>query len=72
MKNTKLIIAILVAFAVGVAFTKIFLKKEAAGVEKSEEESKDGSSEIELKAKSQPVPQHWAGLAAALVLEFWG
>jgi multidrug efflux pump subunit AcrA (membrane-fusion protein) len=55
MKNTKLIIAILVAFAVGIVFTKIFLKKEVAAVEKSEEEPKEGGSEIELKAKSQEL-----------------
>lgn len=55
MKNTKLIIIILVAFAVGGAFTKIFLMKEVAAVEKSEEEHKDGGTEVELKAKSQEL-----------------
>ncbi len=55
MKNTKLIIIILVAFAVGGAFTKIFFMKEVAATEKSEEEHKDGSTEVELKAKSQEL-----------------
>lgn len=55
MKNAKFIVAILVAFAVGIGFTKFFLKKEASAVEKSEEENKESGGEVELKAKSQEL-----------------
>lgn len=55
MKNTKLIIALLVAFVLGIGFTKVFLKKEMPSAEKAEEEHKDGGGEVELKAKSQEL-----------------
>ena len=55
MKNTKFIIAILVAFTFGVVFTKVFFKKETSAVEKSEEEQNEGGTEIELKQKSQEL-----------------
>lgn len=55
MKNTKLIIALLVAFVLGIGFTKVFLKKEILPAEKAEEEHKDGGGEVELKTKSQEL-----------------
>ncbi len=55
MKNTKLIIIILVSFAAGIVFTKLFLEKEMSAVEKAEEEPEDSGGEVELKAKSQEL-----------------